>query len=107
MDPLLKRHKGNAEVYVQIAANPVQRVVLRLDRERFVRPSTELKQQIESLPGADSVQFSGAGTRRRKRVSQEPLFKEETSEQESAPLASAEAAPPPEPEMDPLEYAEP
>jgi DNA polymerase-3 subunit alpha len=108
LDPLLKRHKGNAEVYVQIARSPNQRIVLRLDRERFVKPSIELKQQLEQLLGADSVQFSGAGTRRKKRIAQEPLFKEDSGDPETiAPPASAQSTPPPEPEMDPLEYAEP
>jgi DNA polymerase-3 subunit alpha len=85
LDPLLKRYKGNTEVYVQIAAPSGQRVIMRLDRERFVKTSLQLKQDLERLLGTDSVQFSGAGTRRRKRAVQEPLFKEEPIEAEPAP----------------------
>ena len=86
LDPLLRRHKGNTEVYVQIAAPSGQRVIMRLDRERFVKPSLVLKQELEQLLGGDSVQFSGAGTRRRKRAVQEPLFKEEPAQADDAPV---------------------
>jgi len=85
LDPLLKRHKGSAEVYVQVQAGPTRRVVMRLDRERFVKPTLELKQDLERLLGGDAVQFSGAGTRRRKKPQQEPLFQENPVEPE-APL---------------------
>jgi DNA polymerase-3 subunit alpha len=107
LDPLIRRHKGNVEVYVQITTNATQRVVLRLDRERFVRPSQELKGDLERLLGTDCVQFSGAGTRRRKKAQQQALFKEE-------PIEAVPAAPPAQDlgaadmEMgpDPMEYAE-
>jgi DNA polymerase-3 subunit alpha len=105
LDPLLRRYKGNTEVYVQISTNPNQRVILRLDRERFVRPSMELKEELAQLLGADCVQFSGAGTRRRKKQAQEALFKEEAAQEESS-VAPAADAPPPEFEADPMEYAD-
>jgi DNA polymerase III alpha subunit len=98
LDPLLRRHKGNTEVYVQIATNPNQRVIMRLDRERFVKPSPALKDELDQLLGADCVQFSGAGTRRRKKQTQEALFKEEAAE------AEARKTPTTEPEMSPAEF---
>ncbi|HEY8750928.1 MAG TPA: DNA polymerase III subunit alpha [Tepidisphaeraceae bacterium] len=103
LDPLLRRHKGNTEVYVQIATNPNQRVIMRLDRERFVKPSKDLKDELDQLIGADCVQFSGAGTRRRKKQAQEALFKEEAA-QEEAPIAPTPEAMPAEFESDSLEY---
>ncbi len=39
LEQLLKRHKGNTEVYLQVATRPDQRVVMRLDRDRWVRPT--------------------------------------------------------------------
>jgi hypothetical protein len=59
-----------------VATNPTQRVVMRLDRERFVKPSADLKAELAHLLGGDCVQFSGLGTRRKKKQPQQPLFKE-------------------------------
>jgi DNA polymerase III subunit alpha len=100
LDPLLRRHKGNTEVYVQITSNQVQRAVLRLDRERFVKPSLELKQELEHLLGIECTQFSGAGTRRRKRQAQQALFREDAAEEESAAPAMESIAVTPEMEME-------
>jgi len=105
LDPLLRRHKGNTEVYVQISTNPSQRVILRLDRERFVKPSKELKEELDQLLGGDCIQFSGAGTRRRKKQAQEALFKEEAAQEEAA-VAPAPEAPPAEFESDSMEYVD-
>jgi DNA polymerase III alpha subunit len=85
LDPLLRRHKGNAEVYIQVATAPNRRVVMRLDRERFVKPTQLLKEDLERLLGGDAVQFSGAGTRRKKKTVQEALFQEEKPEAEMPP----------------------
>ena len=93
LDPLLRRHKGNAEIYIQVATGTAQRVVMKLDRERFVRPSAELKQDLEHLLGHDCVQFTGAGTRRRKRQAQQQLFKEEQPME--SPIAEAGVGPEP------------
>ena len=87
LDPLLRRHKGNTEVYIQVATNPAQRVVMRLDRDRFVKPSADLKTELAHLLGGDCVQFSGLGTRRKKKQPQPPLFKEDSAETE-APRAA-------------------
>ncbi|HSU65818.1 MAG TPA: hypothetical protein VLJ39_03005, partial [Tepidisphaeraceae bacterium] len=80
LDPLLRRHKGNTEVYIQVATSATQRVVMRLDRERFVKPSSDLKNELDHLLGGDCVQFSGLGTKRKKRQAQQALFKEESAE---------------------------
>jgi len=107
LDPLLARYKGRTEVYVQIATSPTQRVVLRLDRERFVKPSKDLKDELDQLLGADCVQFSGAGTRRRKKQAQEALFKEDAPQEEPTTAAPAAAEPPAaEFVSDSLEYDE-
>ena len=87
MDPLLRRHKGNTEVYIQIATSATQRVVMKLDRDRFIKPSQELKGELSHLLGGDCVQFSGAGTRRKKKQMQQALFKEENVESENPEAA--------------------
>jgi DNA polymerase-3 subunit alpha len=105
LDPLLRRHKGNTEVYIQVATTPTQRVVMKLDRDRFVRPTVDLKEELERLLGNDCLQFSGAGTRRRKRLAQQALFKEAAAEEEAA-IPSAEVPPEIEMASDSLEYVE-
>jgi DNA polymerase-3 subunit alpha len=80
LDPLLRRHKGNTEVYLQIATSPTQRVVMKLDRDRFIKPSQDLKSELSHLLGGDCIQFSGAGTRRKKKQAQQALFKEDSAD---------------------------
>jgi DNA polymerase-3 subunit alpha len=90
LDPLLRRHKGNTEVYLQIAASLTTRVVMKLDRDRYVKPSADLKAELSHLLGGDCVQFSGVGTRRKKKQAQQALFKEEALEP-TAPEAATRA----------------
>ncbi len=82
IDPLLRQHKGNTEVFLQVATGPTRRVTMKLDRDRFVRPTREMVDDLDRLLGAGSVQLCGAGTRRRKQAAatQEPLFKEEATD---------------------------
>src|SRR5207237_1673490 len=77
LDPLLNRHKGNTEVFLRVATSPTQKVVMRLDRQRAVRPTPALVDDLELLLGGGSVQLCGLGTRRRRRAEQQqpPLFK--------------------------------
>jgi hypothetical protein len=75
-----------------VATSPTQKVTMRLDRERSVKPTPALVDDLEMLLGSGSVQLCGLGTRRRKKIEQQqqPLFKQE---QEEAPEdASDEAA---------------
>jgi DNA polymerase-3 subunit alpha len=100
LDPLLRRHKGNTEVYIQINTSPTQKVVMRLDRERFVRPSSELKQELDRLIGSDCAHFTGAGTRRRKKLAQQQALFNEAAAEEPPVTTPMEAAPPGDMEMD-------
>src|SRR4029453_1459305 len=56
LESLLKRHKGNTEVFLQVATSPAQKVVMRLDRDRSVRPTTQLVDDLELLLGGGAVQ---------------------------------------------------
>jgi DNA polymerase III subunit alpha len=91
LDPLLQRYKGNTEVYIQVTTGPNQRVVMKLDRGRFVKPSTDLKNELTHLLGGDCVQFMGAGTKRKKKQPQQPLFKEEAAAEAESPEAALRA----------------
>jgi DNA polymerase-3 subunit alpha len=88
LDPLLRRHKGNTEVYLQIATTPTTRVVMKLDRDRYVKPSADLRAELTHLLGGDCVQFSGVGTRRKKKQAQQALFKEDSEEARSPEAAT-------------------
>jgi DNA polymerase-3 subunit alpha len=90
----LARHKGNAEVYIQVTTNPGQKVTMRLDRERFIKPSQALVDDLEQLLGAGVVQLCGIGGRRRKKAAQQQLFKEDQQQDEPAqtPLESVPIA---------------
>ncbi|HZK81352.1 MAG TPA: DNA polymerase III subunit alpha, partial [Humisphaera sp.] len=88
----LARHKGNAEVYIQVTTKPGQKVTMRLDRERFIKPSQALVDDLEQLLGAGVVQLCGIGARRRKKAAQQQLFKEDSQSEETL-QAPPEAAP--------------
>jgi DNA polymerase III subunit alpha len=92
LEQTLGRHKGNAEVYIQVTTTPGQKVTMRLDRDRFLRPTQELVDDLEQLLGGGSIQLCGVGTRRRKRIEQQRLFKEDQQAEEAA-LAPADAVP--------------
>ncbi len=99
---VLARHKGTVEVYAQVQ-HPDRRIVLRLDRDQFVKPGKDLVDDLETLLGPGQVQLCGLGTRRKKKPTpQQPLFKEEEESGEALPAAAgAVAAPAVEPELDP------
>jgi DNA polymerase-3 subunit alpha len=95
LEPLLKRHKGNTEVFLQVDVGPARKVVMRLDRERSVRPTPAMVDELEMLLGSGAVQLCGAGTRRRKRLEQqrqEPLFREDADGESSDALETDPAA---------------
>jgi hypothetical protein len=75
--PLLKKHKGNCDVFVQVETG-LQKIVLKMRREMNVRPTSEMVQDIDQVLGSGTVQLVGAGQRRMKRLEQQRLFKEET-----------------------------
>jgi DNA polymerase-3 subunit alpha len=85
LEEVVRRHKGGTEVFLQVATGPESKVVMRLDKERFVRATRELVDDLELLLGTGTVQLCGAGTRRVKRQQQQQqqLFREEAAAQPS------------------------
>ena len=86
IEPLLRRRKGNVDVFLRVRTSPTQQVMMRLDRERAVRPTRELRDDLELLLGGGCAEFCGAGTKRKKRqaAQQQALFKEEEAVAERA-----------------------
>ncbi|QOV89034.1 DNA polymerase III subunit alpha [Humisphaera borealis] len=86
IETILRKHKGNCEVYLQVATSPQQRVIMRLDRERFVKPSGDLIADLELQLGGDSVMMCGAGTKRSKAKAQQQAALFEGADQPEAGL---------------------
>jgi DNA polymerase-3 subunit alpha len=82
----LDKHKGNREVYAQVRARGGERVSLRLGNDIGIRPSAQLVDEIRKMLGPDSVQLSGEGSRRLKRIEQRPLFAEQPADAEESGL---------------------
>jgi DNA polymerase-3 subunit alpha len=91
LEQALARHKGNVEVYIQVSTGRDQKVTMRLDRDRFVRPTQQFVDDLELILSPGSVQLCGLGTRRRKKAMQQQLFKEE---EQSAEESTTLTAPP-------------
>ncbi len=76
LEETLGRHKGNTEVYLQVAGSG-RKVTMRLNKDRFLRPTQTLVEELHTLLGSDCVQLCGQGTRRRRKLlEQQKLFKE-------------------------------
>ena len=84
--PVLAKHKGTLPVYFQVST-PTGKVTMQIDRQHAVKPSPALVGDIEQLLGHASVELAGAGSRRKKRLEQQRLFKEEVEELPEAPSA--------------------
>jgi DNA polymerase-3 subunit alpha len=85
--PVLGRHKGNLPVYFQVNT-PTGKVTMQIDRQHMVRPSPDLVGDLEMLLGNGCVDLAGAGSKRKKRLEQARLFKEESEEMVVTPDAA-------------------
>jgi DNA polymerase-3 subunit alpha len=91
LKPILVRHKGNCDLFLQLPANNVNKVIIRLDSQWSVRPTTALKLELETtLNGHGKVELAGDGTRRIKRLQEQKLFQE--PEPTEIPMQSAAGA---------------
>jgi DNA polymerase III alpha subunit len=90
LPPLLARHKGGMPIYFQVGT-ATGRAMLQVDRQHAIKPSTGLVEDVEQLLGSDSVDLAGAGSKRRKRLEQQRLFREDpVDEIPASPQAAAE-----------------
>jgi DNA polymerase-3 subunit alpha len=79
LEEAMKRHKGGIEVFLQVQTGPESKVTMRLNKERFVKPTRELVDDLDLLLGPGSCQLCGAGTKRRKKQQQQQLFRDEAN----------------------------
>jgi len=84
--PVLGRHKGGLPVYFQVNT-PTGKATLMVDKQLSVKPSPGLVGDLEQLLGSGSVELAGAGSKRRKRLEQQRLFKDDAVEE--TPISSA------------------
>ncbi|MEO6434944.1 MAG: hypothetical protein ABIP55_04180, partial [Tepidisphaeraceae bacterium] len=89
---MLRKHAGKKEIYVQVQTADGTKVSLKVNGEMGVRLTKALVDDLEQLLGNGSVQVSGDGQRRMKRIAQQQLFKEESLNDAAleAPLAMDE-----------------
>lgn len=89
----LARHKGSAEVFVQVQTtspdHTPQKVILRIDKNLFAKPSPQLVEDLEQVLGGGCVELFGDGSARMKRLEQKKLFAE-TPEAETPSTATSE-----------------
>jgi len=87
--PVLGRHKGTLPVYFQVNT-PTGKATLMIDKQLSVKPSPALVGDLEQLLGNGSVDLAGGGSKRRKRLEQQRLFKDDAVEETPAMSASME-----------------
>jgi DNA polymerase-3 subunit alpha len=90
LKPILARHNGNCQTFLNVPANGARRATISLDRSWNVRPTATMKNELESaLNGHGRVEMLGDGTLRARRTQQQPLFQEAESAEvvDEAPAA--------------------
>ncbi len=80
---VLARHKGTVPVFFQVNT-PTGKATMQIDRQHAVKPSPMLVGDLEQLLGPGSVDLAGAGSKRKKRLEQQRLFKDEPIEEQIA-----------------------
>jgi DNA polymerase III subunit alpha len=78
LKPVLTKHKGATEVWLQLSAQDGRRVMMALSKQQIgVRPSAELVADLENVLGDGNVHLAGEGRKRQRRLEQQQLFVEE------------------------------
>jgi DNA polymerase-3 subunit alpha len=73
--PVLERHRGNCDTFVQVPFNGSKKVLIALDRSWSVRPTPEMKKDLETvLSGQGRIELAGEGTKRMRLLQQQQLF---------------------------------
>ncbi|HVT88222.1 MAG TPA: DNA polymerase III subunit alpha [Tepidisphaeraceae bacterium] len=92
LEPILKTHRGNLRVYLQIESPQSQKVVMQLAKELSVRPTRKLLDDIEAILGTGFIQLRGEGSKRLKRAEQKKLFEESEAAETSGVPTTEEIA---------------
>jgi DNA polymerase-3 subunit alpha len=75
LKPILAKHRGNCDTFVQVPLDGARKAMIRVDRQWFVKPSAQLKEELEwELTGHGRVELAGDGSRRNKRLQQQQMF---------------------------------
>jgi DNA polymerase III alpha subunit len=91
--PILERHRGKCETFVQVPANGSRKTLIRLDPQWHLRPTPALLGDLQAaLAGRGRVELAGDGTRRTRRLQQQLFEDAEAPEVPQEPPAMAETA---------------
>ena len=92
LKPILQKHRGGAQVFVQVAMPDAREVTLKLSRDFYVSTANGLVSELEAVLGPGSVKLAGDGSRRvKERMQQQQLF-ESSAEESPKPTADEELA---------------
>ena len=80
LKPVLWQHPGRLPIYVTVAMANAQKVMLKINGDLAIKPSTDLVGDLERILGNGAVELTGAGTRRQRRLEQQRLFQEPEEE---------------------------
>jgi len=106
LEELIRKHKGGTEVYLQVSVSPTQKVTMRLDRERFVKPTRDLVDDVDQLLGSGAAMMCGVGTKRsRLKAQQQQALFEGTEQAETPDEMSADPQADMDTEMEEMEMA--
>jgi DNA polymerase-3 subunit alpha len=93
LKPVLAKHKGNCDLFLQLPANGTSTVIIRLDSQWKVRATPALKLELEeTLNGHAIIELAGDGTRRIKRLQQQKLFRDTDMVETATEAAVAEVS---------------
>jgi DNA polymerase-3 subunit alpha len=95
LKPILGQYRGRLPIFVQVAMPDQQKVILKVNGDMAVKPSMNLIGDLEQLLGSGSVELTGAGTKRVKRLQQQQLFRDaeaSAQDEETLLVAAADAA---------------
>jgi DNA polymerase-3 subunit alpha len=95
LKPILGQYRGRLPIFVQVAMPDQHKVILKVNGDMAVKPSMNLIGDLEQLLGSGSVELTGAGTKRVKRLQQQQLFRDaeaSAQDEETLLVAAADAA---------------
>lgn len=77
---VVQKHTGAKDWFIQVPTLDGKRVSIRINGSKGIRISQPLVTEVESLLGSGAVELQGEGSKRKKRLAQQALFKEEPTE---------------------------
>ena len=71
LKPVLAKHRGSAELYIQIVMPDAHKLTIRLPRDFSIKPDEQVVKELEEVLGHGAVKLGGEGSRRAKQRQQQ------------------------------------